>query len=74
MRVLQVADGLVLEVRAGGDEACPLIWLRATARRRVGPDGPGGVVVYPDEVDGLIAALTDAAAVLDSWIQKEAKR
>ncbi|HHS96648.1 MAG TPA: hypothetical protein ENK08_01915 [Chloroflexi bacterium] len=74
MRRIWVADGLMLEVRSEGEEACPLIRLRVTARREAGSDGPGVVVVYPDEVDGLIAALTDAAAVIDSRMHKEAKR
>ena len=64
----------MLEIRPGDEGARPLVRLRMTAWREGEPDGPGEVVVYPDELDALMAALTDAAAVIDSRMHKEARR
>ncbi|HEY77343.1 MAG TPA: hypothetical protein G4O00_14395 [Thermoflexia bacterium] len=74
MRRIRVADGLVLEVRSGDEGNRPLVRLRMTAWREGELDGPGEVVVYPDELDALMAALTDAAVVIDAKTRKEAAR
>ena len=66
MHTYQVSDDLVVEVWPSdnsGDR--PLVKLRSLSMERDGdPDAVGVVVVYPNELDALIAALTDAAAYL----------
>ena len=44
------------------------------AEREADPNGPGVVVVYPEELDALMAALTEAAMVLCSREREEKER
>ena len=60
MRAYRVRD-LIVEVWPGGGGDRPLVKLRSLAMQRDGdPDAVGVVVVYPNELDELIAALTEA--------------
>ena len=75
MYAKRVSGDLVLEVWPGGEGDRPLVKLRSLTMERDGdPDAVGVVVVYPEEVDALMAALTDAAAAIDFGKHKEAKR
>lgn len=61
--VYRVSSDLILEVWSGG-RGDPLLKLRMKAERETDPDGPGLVVVYPEEIDALMAALTGAAMLI----------
>ena len=61
----QVSEDLIVEVWPGGDGDRPLVKVRSLMMQRDGDsDAVGVVVVYPNELDALIAALTEAAACL----------
>ena len=67
MRVLQATDDLVVEVwpsDTSGDH--PLVKLRSLSMEQDSDaDAAGVVVVYPEELDALVAALTEAALLLE---------
>ena len=64
MRTLQVTDDLILEIwPSGGEGERPLVKLRSLAAERDG-EAIGAVIIYPEELDALVAALTEAAACL----------
>ena len=73
MRLYQVSNNLILEVWPDGGNH-PLLKLRMKAEREADPNGPGVVVVYPEELDALMAALTEAAMVLCSREREEKER
>jgi hypothetical protein len=73
MYLYQVSGDLVLEVWSGRG-GHPLLKLRMKAEREADPNGPGVVVVYPEELDALMAALTEAAMVLCSGEHEEKER
>lgn len=64
MRTLQATDDLVVEVWPGGEGGHPLVKVRSLALERDG-EAVGVVVVWPEEMDGLIAALVEARAELE---------
>ena len=60
MRVLQVTDDLVVEIWPSGEGDRPPVKLRSLAAERDG-EAIGAVVIWPEEIDPLVVALTEAA-------------
>jgi len=60
MRTLQVTDDLVVEIWSSGEGDRPLVKLRSLAAERDG-EAIGALIIWPEELDTLVSALTEAA-------------
>ena len=64
MNTLKVTDDLVIEIWPGSEADRPLLKLRSHAQGHDGETRPGAVVVWPEEIRPLVAALAEAAGLL----------
>jgi len=69
MQTIRVTSDLILEVWPECDR--PLVKLRSLAQERDGETPAGTVIIWPEEIRHLVAALAEAAGVLAEY---EARR
>jgi len=62
MRTIRATDDLILEVWPECDR--PLVKLRSLVQERDGETPAGTVIIWPEEIRHLVAALVEAAGCL----------
>ena len=66
IHTIKATDDLEIEVWPGDDEGDerPMLRLRSLPQERDGDTTPGAIVIWPEEVRHLCAALAQAAGIL----------